>query len=418
MGIPKNAAMTALLAALLVGVCPLSAAETGTGAGWPEFHGPNRDNLSPEQGLLKRWPQGGPRMIWKYSECGEGYSGVAIADGMIFTGGDFDDEEMLIALSIRGKLLWRAANGKSWRGASPGSRTTPTYDHGVLYQMNPTGRLSAYQAKSGKPIWSVDLQAEFGTRYGTWAMAENLVVDGDKVFCLPGGSRGAVVALDKRTGKTIWGNTEVNEGAAYCSPVVATYQGIRQMITMTQKSAVSIDVRTGELLWSYPHGRYGQNTTTPLFHDGHVLVTCGHSAGGTLLKINPDLRGVTRVWHKREFDNCHGGVVLVGGNFYGCGCRLGGKGFYCVDFLTGETKQYDRALGKVSITYADGMLYCLSDKGRMSLLAITPEGFRVVSQFNLPKLDGLLPLSHPVICGQRLYVRHDQQLYVYDVKAP
>jgi outer membrane protein assembly factor BamB len=146
-----------------------------------------------------------------------------------------------------------------------------------------------------------------------------------------------------------------------------------------------------------------------------VFVTCGHSAGGRLLKINPDQRGVTQVWHREEFDNCHGGVILLAGRLYGCGCRLGGKDFFCVDFLTGETKWTSSALGKVSITYADGMFYCLSDKGRMSLAAVTPTGLSVVSQFDLPKQTDL-SLCHPVVCGGRLYVRHDKNLYVYDVR--
>ena len=110
-------------------------------------------------------------------------------------------------------------------------------------------------------------------------------------------------------------------------------------------------------------------------------------------------------------------MILVDGFLYGCGCRLGGKGFFCVDFRTGETKYTNRTLGKVSITYADGMLYCLSDKCKTSLVAITPEGFDVVSQFDLPRRSRALSLCHPVVCGGRLYLRHDQNLYVYDVRA-
>ncbi len=414
MRIAKNT-VAALLAVLPF--VSLSAAEPGTPAEWPEFHGPRRDNISTEKGLLKRWPEGGPRMIWKYSQCGTGYSGFAIVDGMIFTAGDFDDDEMLFALTTDGKPVWKSRNGESWQGSSPGCRATPTYVDGVLYHMNPTGTIGAFEAKSGKPVWSVNLKSRFGTRFGTWAMSENLAVDGDKVFCMPGGAKGSVVALDKRTGKTIWANAEMDGRAAYCSPVVVTHGGTRQLITMTQRAAVGIDVKTGKLLWSHPHGRYGQNTTPPTYHDGHVFIACGHSAGGRLLKIHPDSRSVTQVWYKKEFDNCHGDVILVDGRLYGCGCRLGGKSLFCVDFLTGETKHSDRSLGKISLTCADGMLYSLSNKREMSLLEITPEGFKVVSQFKIPKGGEGPSLCHPVICGGRLYLRHDQCLYVYDIKA-
>jgi outer membrane protein assembly factor BamB len=384
---------------------------------WPEFHGPNRDNISPDRGLLKKWPADGPKLLWKHTACGQGYSGVAVAKGMIFSAGDFDDDEMLFALSMDGKPLWKTRAGKAWTGSSPGSRATPTYRDGVLYHMTPTATVGAFDAATGKPLWSVDLLAKYDAQWATWALAENLVLDGDRLFCLPGGTKGAAVALDKRTGKTLWVNTTIKDGAAYCSPLVAEYKGVRQFITMTQRAAVGIDVKTGQLLWSHPHGRYGQNSTRPVYHDGHVFVACGHSAGGTLLKLNDDSRGVTQVWHKKELDNCHGGMILRDGLMYGCGCRLGGKGFFCVDFLKGDIKQVDRELGKVSLAFADGAIYAINDKGQVSLIPISPAGFKIASQFRLPRQAGEdLPLCHPVICGGRLYLRHNQVLYVFDVK--
>ena len=404
-------------AAMLVQVPLLPGVEVGSSPGWPEFHGPGRRNISPEKGLLKKWPQGGPRLVWKYSQCGVGYSGVAIAGGMIFTAGDFDDTEMILALDTDGKLLWKSPNGRAWRKSSPGSRTTPTWDDGVLYHMNPTGRLGAYEANSGKPLWTVDLKSRFDARYGIWALAENVIVDGGKVLCMPGGPKGRVVALDKRTGKTVWANTQIEHTAAYCSPVVVTHGGVRQLITMTQKSVVGVDVETGKLLWSAPFvPRSPQNALTPVFHDGYVFVACGHSTGGALLKIDMQSRSAATVWHRKDLDNCHGGAILMDGKLYGCGCRMGGKSFYCVDFLTGQTRKLDKSLGKVGITCADGMLYCLNHRGRMFLLAITPDGFDIVSQFDLGRLPVNSYLAHPVICGGRLYLRCKQQLFVYDIR--
>jgi outer membrane protein assembly factor BamB len=413
-----GAAAVAVLAAMLVPVSPGSGGEPGSEPGWPEFHGPGRTNLSPEKGLLKKWPEGGPRLVWKNSQCGEGYSGVAIAEGMIFTAGDFDDVEMILALDMDGKLLWKSPNGAAWRGASPGSRTTPTYSDGALYQMNPDGRLAACEARSGKPLWAVDLKARFEGEHGIWAFAENVIVEGDKVLCMPGGPKGRVVALDKRTGKTVWANTRIEHSAAYCSPVVVTHGGARQLITMTQKSVVGVDVQSGELLWTFPFvPRSPQNALTPVYQDGYVFVACGHSSGGTVFKINPDSSGATQVWYRKDLDNCHGGAILTDGKLFGCGCRQGGKSFYCVDFLTGKTIQLDKTLGKVGISYADGMLYCLNHRGMMSLVAVTPEGFEIVSQFDLGKKPDNTYLAHPVICGGRMYLRCEQTLFAFDIRA-
>lgn len=396
------------------------APEGASGApSWPDFHGPGRSNISPEKGLLKEWPEGGPPLAWKYTGLGKGYSGVNVAEGLIFTAGDFDDTEMVIALSLDGKLLWKSPNGEAWHRPSGGARTTPTYAAGAVFQMSPHGRIAAFDAQRGKEIWAVELKERFQAEHGIWGFAENLIVEGDKVLCMPGGVKGRVVALDRRSGATVWANTDIDQPAAYCSPVVVEHQGVRQLLSMTQKSVVSLDLATGRLVWSHPFiPKSPQNATTPVFHDGYVFVAGGHYKGGALLKVDASQRNVQELWLNPDLDNCHGGVILVDGKLYGCGCRMGGKLFFCADFLTGQIKQSDKTLSKVAITSADGMIYCLNHRGRMSLLEITPAGFRIVSHFDLEKKPDNSYLGHPVVCGGRLYLRYAEHLYAYEVRAP
>jgi outer membrane protein assembly factor BamB len=414
----KRAAGLAIWA-LLAGAGRLLAADGGEAGGyWPQFHGPGRDNISTEKGLLHEWPEGGPKLVWRFTECGEGYSGVAIVGGKIFTVGDFGEKEILIALDLDGKVLWKTPNGESWRREQPGCRTTPTFSDGVLYHMGPTGRLAAVQAASGKEVWAVDLKAEFDVKYGTWAMAENILIDGKTLFCTPGGSKGRIVALDKATGGRIWVNTEIADGPAYCSPAIAEGGGGRQLVTLMQKSVVAVDAATGKLLWTHRHEtKNDQNVTMPIFKDGHVFASSGHGTGGRLLKIGPDGAGAAEVWLNKDLDNCHGGVILVEGRLYGSGCRLFGKGLVCADFAGGKTLWNEKSLGKLSLTYADGMLYGLSDKGKMSLVEAGRQGCRIESQFDVPREKGGLWLAHPVVCGGRLYVRHNGDLFAYDVRA-
>ncbi|MEK7752632.1 MAG: PQQ-binding-like beta-propeller repeat protein [Acidobacteriota bacterium] len=418
----KTKRITAAAAALLVAAFAhaplLDAGDVGGSPNWPEFHGPGRTNISPDRGLLKQWPEGGPRLLWTYSQCGKGYSGVVIAEGMIFTAGDFGREEMLLALDMNGNLLWKSPNGDAWRGASPGSRATPIYSDGAVYHMNPGGRLAAYEARSGRQLWAVDLKSRFDARHGIWAFAENVIVDGEKLLCMPGGPAGRIVALDKHTGQTLWANTEIEHSAAYCSGVVVTHGGVRQLITMTQRSVVGVDVEDGRLVWSAPFVPASpQNALTPVFRDGCVFVACGHSSGGTLLKIDPASRTASPVWHRPDLDDCHSGALLVEGRLYGCACRMGGRNFYCIDFKTGETIKLDETMGKVGITCADGMIYALNHQGTISLLAITPRGFETAGRFELEKKPANSYLAHPVVCGGRLYIRCDQDLYAYDVRA-
>ena len=386
---------------------------------WPALHGADRLNMSAETGLLKRWPEGGPKLLWTYENCGDGYSGVSIADGRIFTAGDFSRTEKIIALDMDGKLLWEAPNGEPWKHPCPGSRATPTYNEGKLYHMGPHGRLASLDAHSGKELWALDLVEKFDSRWGIWALAESVLIDGDMLLCMPGGPRGRIVALDKHSGKTIWTNNDVPDSAAYCSGVIVTHDGIRQMLTMTQKSVVGIEVATGKLAWSAPFvPRSPQNALTPLYHDGHVFVACGHSSGGSLMKIDQANKTATTVWHREDLDNCHSGTLYIDGKLFGCACRAGGKHVYCVDFLTGETIKLDRSLGKIGMTTAEGMIYSLNHQGVVSLLEITSGGFEIVSQFDLPKKPSNSYLAHPVVCGGRLYLRGGEKLWVYDIRRP
>jgi len=408
----------ALAIAVSISLTSLLADEAANVHGWPEHHGPGRTNISPERGLLKKWPEGGPPRLWTYSQCGRGYSGVTIAAGMIFTAGDFGRDQKLLALDMDGHFLWEARNGDAWRGASPGCRSTPTFSEGALYHLNPAGRLAAYEAKSGKPLWTVDLKSRFDARYGIWALAENVIVDSDKVLCMPGGPKGRVVALDKRTGKTIWANTDIEDYAAYCSGIVVTHGGVRQLITMTQRSVVGVNVENGTLVWSAPYvPRSPQNALTPVYHDGYVFVACGHSSDGTLMKIDQGSRTASVVWRRSDLDDCHSGALLVDDKLYGTSCRLGGQSFYCVDYLTGKTVKMDDTMGKVGITCADGMIYALNHRGTMSLLEINDEGFDAVSRFELKRRPTNTYLAHPVVCGGRLYIRGGEDLCVYDIRA-
>jgi len=390
----------------------------GRGGHWPQFHGPNRDNKSTETGLLKQWPKGGPKLLWRSGECGRGFAGVSVEKGRLFTSGDFGREEFVLALDLEGKVLWRARNGKSWRGAPPGARATPTLSDGLVYHLGPTGRLAAFEAKTGKERWAVDLKQAYGARYGPWALAENVLVEGNMVLCVPGGDKGRVVALDKATGKPIWANTAIQDGVAYSSPVIGTHNGVRQFIALIRSTVVSVDVGTGKLLWSHGHrSPYNQNATPPLFHKGRVFVASGHKAGGRMLQISPKSDRVRELWFSEEFDNCHGGVLLLDGHLYGSGCRLWHKGLLCVDARTGKTLYRAERVGKVSITHADGLLYCIGQKGTVSLVAAGPKEARIVSQFKIPWESKDLSLAHPVVCGARLYLRHAQNLFAYDIRA-
>src|ERR1043166_8456545 len=175
---------------------------------WPQWRGPNRDAVSSETGLLKQWPSGGPPLVWKATGLGLGYSTVAVAGDRIFTIGDKGDSSLVLALSrADGQSLWSTPLGKAgtpgW-GGFEGPRSTPTVAHELVFAVGQWGELVCLEASSGKELWRKDYEKDFGGPRPEWGFAESPLVDGDHVVVTPGGSQGAIGALDTKHGKTIW----------------------------------------------------------------------------------------------------------------------------------------------------------------------------------------------------------------------
>ena len=388
---------------------------------WPCFHGPKRDNKSTEKSLLKKWPDGGPKLLWTVSGLGKGYSSVTIADGLIYTAGMIDKQTHVFAFDLKGKEKWRRLNGRSWKTTRrwaigyAGSRSTPTYDSGKLYHLSELGRLAALDAKSGKEIWHMDLFEKFDGKPPMYGLAESILIDGNRLICSPGGAKGYIVCLEKKTGKLVWANTKIKGTTGYCSPVIAEFGGLRQILSMSSAVVFAVDAKNGKLLWSVEHGnRRNNNATDPIFHKGHVFASSGYGKGSVLVKLKAVAGGIEaeRVWADKIMDNHHGGVVLVDGHVYGSGHQS--RGWSCLDLMTG--KQVWNARGKGSLTYADGMLYCLDERGTMTLVKATPKGHKLAGSFKVPKGGSGLYWAHPVVSGGRLYLRHADKLSAYDIR--
>lgn len=404
--------LTAFLAAVLWALSPPVWAETPS---WPRFHGPQATNRSPETGLLKQWPDGGPKLLWTARGIGEGFAAVAISGGLIHTDGNLHDNTVIAALDLDGKIRWQVANGRAWTGPQSGARGTPTLDGDRLYHESPLGDVCCLDAKTGQEVWRLNILEKFGAKNINWALAESLLVDGDHLICCPGGPETAVVALEKATGRTVWKSPSAGDLAGYSSPVLAEHLGLRMILTMTSRAIIAVHAGTGDLLWRHEHiTPWEENICTPIFHEGWVFASTGHRVGSVMLKVsvNGQKASVEEVWKSTDLDNHHGGVILLDGYLYGsCWKPL----WVCLDWKTGKKMYDDRGVGKGSVTFADGMLYTLSEQGKVGLVKATSSGHQIVSQFRLPS-GGEGPVwAHPVVCGGRLYLRHGDFLYAYAI---
>ena len=384
---------------------------------WPRFHGPNFDNKSPDTNLLRSWPAGGPPLKWKLNGIGEGYSSVTLADRRIFTSGNIKNRTVVTALDLSGKIIWQADNGPAWTGSYPGTRSTPTIDGPRVYDLSPLGQLTCFEAATGKPLWTVNILERFRSRNITWALAESVLVDGDRLICSPGGPVASVVALNKFTGDTIWAAPSTGDLAGYASPSLAEFAGRPIIFTMTAKAVIGVDADRGTLLFRHEHiTSWDVNALMPIFHQGCVFVSTGYGTGSKLLQLIPKGQELEAklVWHERQLDNHHGGVLLLDGFLYGSNHR--GR-WVCLNWATGEVIYQAQGVGKGSLTYADGMLFVLSERSDVGLVKAEPTAHRLISQFRLPPEGSGPSWAHPVVIGGILYIRHGDVLYAYDVRG-
>lgn len=386
-------------------------------ADWPQFRGPTRDGKSPETGLLKEWPPEGPPQLWAVEDLGHGFTSATVAGGMVYTTGLEGEEGILYAFGVDGAPRWKRSYGKGWSGGHTGTRSTPTVNDGLLYVMSGHGRVVCLDAATGEEQWAVDLVETFGARNIKWGITESLLVDGDRVICTPGGEKAGMVALNKKTGATVWVCRELNDRSGYCSPVLVRHGGRPVLLSLTREALVCVDVESGELLSRHPREpQYGIHAVSPVYEGGLIYVTSGYGGErGEMLALSEDARQVTSRWKDSKLDCHHGGVIVLEGHVYGASDKNSDGNWLCLDLETGDVKAEIEAVGKGSVAYADGMFYGYGENGTVGLIKASPTDFRMVSSFPITRGDKP-HWAHPVIAGGRLYIRHGNALMVYDIK--
>lgn len=418
---------------VIVGVYMGAVGFRGVIAGdWPQFHGPNRDNICSETALLREWPENGPKLLWTLEGLGRGYSTISIAKGRIYTMGDRrggdGEHQFVIAYDLATrKELWATRIGPPHRDGGP--RCTPTVDGDRVYAIGTDGDLVCLDAASGQVVWQKNFARDFeGRMMSGWRYSESPLVDGEKLVCTPGGPKALLVALNKLTGETIWRCTPGDlgprgaDGAGYASIIPAEIHGVRQYITIVGRGAVGVEAATGKLLWNYNRiANSVANIPNPVVRGEYVFVTTAYRTGCALLRIKRDGDRWTAeevYFHDANtFANHHGGVVLVGDYLYGGDGQNRGAPT-CIEFLTGKIMWKENPLdrGSAAVLYADGRLYFRYEGGTVALVAADPHKLRVISRFRPAVVDGPA-WPHPVIHDGKLYLRAHNVLMCYDVKS-
>lgn len=385
---------------------------------WSQWRGLNRDGKSAETGLLKEWPEAGPPLAWRVDGLGGGYSSLAVANGMIFTLGDREEGTFVLALKeADGSVVWKTRIGDAGgHKGYPGPRSTPTVDSGQVFALNQYSDLVCLDAGSGKEIWSVNLENDFGGKMMSgWKYSESPLVDGEQVVVTPGGKEGTVLALNRKTGKKLWQSEDWTDPSGYSSVVIATIHGTRQYVQLTGKSVAGLVPESGKVLWRADRPGKTAVITTPLIQDDVVFVTSAYGVGcnGFRISKNGSEWKTEELYANKNSANHHGGVVLLDGNVFGSS----GGTFNSVDIESGDLNFKGRSAGKGATIYADGHFYLRGEDGAVALIEATSSELKEKSQFRQPDRSSSKAWAHPVVVDGKLYLRDQGILLVYDVKA-
>ena len=379
-----------------------------------KWRGPNGNGVYNETGLLKKWPAGGPQIIWYFDKLGTGHSSPVIDNNLIYLSGMEGTTGYIYVLTTDGKLKWKAPYGTEFSESYPGARSTPVIAGDLLYMYSGLGELVCMSTADGKIKWKKNILKEFDAENIRWGVTETVVVDGDIVYVTPGGKKNNVVALNRKTGSLVWSSPAKGTLSAYCTPLLINLPARKLLVTMVEGNIIGLDAANGKMLWSHPHtNKYEIHPNTPIYHDGGLFCFSGYGQGGVKLELSPDGSNVKKAWFSEKLDSRMGAMVLVNGYLYGSGDT--GREWRCVDWKTGAEKYADKTIAKGTVVYADGMLYCYSERGELALVEATPAGFKIAGQTKV-ELGTDQHWAHPVIGDGKLYIRHGNTLIAYKIK--
>jgi outer membrane protein assembly factor BamB len=377
-----------------------------------QFRGPERNGIYHETGLMKSWPESGPELRWKAEGIGNGYSSPIVTKDRVYVTGEIDSTGFLQSFDNHGNLLWKKEIGREWMENFTGSRSTPTLVGDKLYLCSSMGKLSCLDSNTGNEIWSIDMLKDLNGINVRFGYSSGLLVDGDVVFCNPGGADTNIVALNRLTGKMIWKSKALGDSTAYGSPILINLPARKLIVTFTIHNMIALDATNGEFLWSQPQAADRDiQACTPVYDDGYLYSVNGSGKGAVKYEISSDGKTITPLWENPKITDVHGGFVKIGNFLYTSQYRP--RRYCSIDCSNGEIAD-SLKFDKGAIISADGMLYCYTEKGMVGLVSQENGKMKLISSFKMP-VGTKEYFTIPVIEQGILYLRHGDTLLAYAI---
>jgi outer membrane protein assembly factor BamB len=387
---------------------------------WAVWGGPHRNFQSPAKGLAASWPSGGPRKLWSRA-LGEGFSAAAVEGNRLYTTFSMAGREVIVALdAATGKTIWEYAydtpfaEGATDVGAGPYAMPQVIGDR--IVTVGGTGKLHSIDKRTGKPVWSHDLYAEFGGSRMSYGYSCHALPYDNLLIFLVGGARQAIVAFDQADGRLVWGRHGYKN--AHSSPLLINVDGQDQVVALMAAQVAGFDPRSGDLLWEHPHPTQYLAISTPVWGSDNILVVSAAYEGGTRALHLTQRSGRTTVrelWHNPRVKVHFGSVIRIGDTIYGASGENGPAPITAVDVKTGRILWHSgRQLAKAQLLLADNKLIILDEDGVLALGTVSPKGLTVHSRVQLLDKVAWTP---PSLAGSTLYVRDRKNLMALDLRG-
>ncbi|MEW6212660.1 MAG: PQQ-binding-like beta-propeller repeat protein [Acidobacteriota bacterium] len=387
---------------------------------WPQWGGPRRDFKSDVKGLPDTWPQTGPRRLWS-RPLGDGYSAIVAEGDRLYTMYRRGLQDVVICLEAdTGKTVWEFAYDAPFSSEyvleqGEGPRATPLLAGGRVFSSGPTGKLHCLDAKTGKPLWSHDLIAEFKGTVRVRGYSCSPLAYKNTVIMMVGGAGNSVIAFDQKTGAVVWKKGDYQNSPS--SPIIINVDGEDQIVAFMYGEIVGLDPATGDLLWSHPHPTdFGLNISTPVWGEGNLLFCSSAYGGGSRvirLAKSDGQTHVEEVWFHRVMRIHFSNAIRVGDFIYGSSGDFGPTPFVALDVKTGQVVWRDRSLSKASFIYADGKFIAVDEDGHLVLASPSDKGLKIHSKVELLTSNAW---TVPTLVRTRLYVRDRKVIMALDLK--
>jgi len=378
---------------------------------WPRFHGPTSDGFSAEKGLNKNWAAKAPKVLWTVPLSDGGNCGPSVAGGLVFMIDHEGSQDIVKALDFKtGAPVWKYAYADTDKPNYGFARSTPTFDQGRLYTQGRLGQLFCFNASDGKVLWQHNLCEEFGAHRPGWDLAASPLIDGDKVILLTGSDAGTFLALNKVTGEKVWQAGGGSEKPGYATPVIATINGVKQYVAVTESNVIGVNAADGKRIWAYPFKtNMGINAASPVVFGNKVFISAAYNHGAELAEVSAS--GAKQVWINPAVAAKINTPVYSNGFLYGV---VETDFLVCVNAADGKIVWKQPGFEMGGVMAVDGTLIAMGGKsGDMVQVQMDPTAYK--------ELGRITPLggqcwAPPVLAHGKVLVRNPKALACVDLQ--